>query len=143
MRLPKNIFFNKLKLFVLLTCISTLSAMQASAQTDSIKVFFWGEGPKGEKFKVYHRDKILIDFESKGKFIHTFFIYVQQAQEYGAALEIAVYRKGRYNLYFRSTQLNSYYDPSKEYYIIERNIKLKNKYAVEQRWSDKEPAFVD
>jgi len=109
---------------------------------DSLTVFIQGYGHKGEKYKVYHRNKLILKFKSGGAYLYTFKIPKSSDWKYGSRLNLYVERRGKFGLFYRSIGLNAYNTNKHKYFLLRRSDLLKNKYAFEQQWIDEVPELI-
>jgi hypothetical protein len=80
-----------------------------------------------------------LDFVGSRSYKKSFVIPWEEGwQKQGAIDGLVVYRKGRFSLRFKDTGFFSDFEERK-YLIISRNVRLKNRVAVEAIWSDEEP----
>lgn len=103
---------------------------------DSIKVFFIGHGPTGEKFSLTWHGKEILEFTARGAYRYSFSI---PAKKYGATTGLNLFRKGRCGLRRRFIELNIHYVEGFRYLVLVRDETLKNRYAVRHLWTNEEP----
>jgi hypothetical protein len=132
-------------LFLLINLHQSISVF---AQVDSLKVYFWGEGPKGERFLIYADGQKKIDFKSKGKFIYSFNIAFDSTWKDGNPLGISFYRRGRFSLWKQNIDPNiafyrQEYKVGNRVLVIDRDQRLKNKYCLRYNWRKEPPKFPD
>ncbi len=103
---------------------------------DSIKVFFIGHGPEGEKFSLTLDGREILKFTTKGAYRYSFSI---PAKKYGTLTGLNLFRKGRCGLRRRFIELNIHYVEGFRYLVLVRDETLKNRYAVRHLWTNEEP----
>jgi hypothetical protein len=54
-------------------------------------------------------------------------------------IEMDIYRKGGLSFKFKNTYFRAYYNTNKQYLVIRRDDKLKNKFAISPSWRDSRP----
>jgi hypothetical protein len=115
------------------------AALPCFCQNDSLTVFFTGN-IKGERFQVYLHHERILSFKGSGSYMYSFKIPNRpiEWEKRGYIAELNVYRRGFLGFKFKDTNLTTGYEP-KKYLVIWRNPLLKNKAAIQSRWTDKEP----
>lgn len=103
---------------------------------DSIKVFFVGHGPTGEKFSLTWHGQEVLKFTTRGPYRFSFSI---PAKKYGTTTGLNLFRKGRCGLRRRFIELNIYYVEGFKYLVLVRDETLKNRYAVRHFWTNEAP----
>ena len=113
--------------------------VMSAQERDSLIVYFTGHVPKREKFKVQYGADVILKFKSNGGYKHKFKVPLSKNAKNGDALNIYVLRKGLFGLSYKDVGLNRHFELGYKYLIIFRDNRLKNKYAVDSEWSNKEP----
>jgi hypothetical protein len=119
--------------------IILFTSIPTFAQEDSIKVFFIGNYP-GEKFRVFWEGKLILEFKGDRSYKYTFQVPRDASWiKKGYTNKFVIYRRAAWGFAYKELGgFNPGYEP-KKYLIIWRNPRLKNRAAIQTRWSDKEP----
>ena len=108
-------------------------------EKDSLKVYFIGHDPVGEKFEVQYGNSIKLKFKSNGGYKHSFYIPLRKGKKYGDPMNIHILRKGPFSLFYRDTQFNPHFQEGFRYLVIIRDNTIKNRFAVRYEWRNEEP----
>jgi hypothetical protein len=105
------------------------------AQIDSLNIQLIGIN-KGEKYKFISNGKVFYKVKCNGlNRVNDFLFPIQNLKE-NATLDLFVYRKGRFGLFYRNTEACFIFKPQFKYLVIYRNKRLKNRYALDYEWSN-------
>lgn len=116
-------------LFILL-----MFSIHTYAQQDSLRIYFQGLS-MGETYKIYYKSKKIGTISVKRHNIYLA-IPLDYSMKENHFLDISIYRKGWFSLFFRDTYFATTYNPNKKYLIVHRNQKLKRRFAIEPIWRD-------
>jgi hypothetical protein len=130
------------------TLLLFLVAQVVAAQCDSIYVYFYGEGTKGEKFQVSYKGETILHFRSPRGFMFAFTIPKEKDWKDGSQIQISLSRKGRFSLFYQSIDINPFFSIVADregqcYYTIIRDTRLKNKYAVSLHWLSRPTSLIN
>jgi hypothetical protein len=107
-------------------------------QSDSIRVFFYGNHDNGEKFKVFWDGKLIQTVKASDTYKYSFSIPRKNWTQGDIINELSIYRKGRLGLKWKEISHGLQYEDQK-YIRIYRSRALKNWASVFVEWTDKEP----
>lgn len=121
-----------MKTFSLFICL--IVAIRLHAQQDSLRIYFQGLN-KGETYVIYYKSNKIGTISTKKNNFYLA-IPVDDSMKENHFLDINIYRKGCFSLFFRYTSFSTTYNPHKKYLIVHRNEKLKRRFAIEPLWRD-------
>lgn len=108
----------------------------SQSTNDSLRIYLQGI-LKGESYKIFYNHYEFANLKCYGNFCYYYFaIPIDSLIKKGKEIQLSIYRKGRHSLKYKQTYFYSEYDPTQKYLIIFRNIKLKDKFAIEPLWRD-------
>jgi hypothetical protein len=103
-------------------------------KADSITVVFRGMKP-GDKFKIYYNSVPVKKVNCMYDHCVNFRINVVDSQ-INKTLPISIYRKGRFWISYRNTEVNPVFFEKKEFIIFYNNKRLKRRHYIDYVWSD-------
>ena len=113
-------------------------SLEAFSQKDSITVYFLGYNKSGEHYRVYHDNKLMLDFEAGVTFMHSFKIHRDTTlkSDMIGFRSIQVYKRNFFG--YNPIGPGTVYQ-NKKYLVIRRNPLLRRKFSIEFFWTDDEP----
>jgi len=104
--------------------------------SDTIKVHFIGYGFKNETYKIFYNG---LEYSKKTNFGTDAFainIFVPDSIKNGQRINMRIYRRGNFRLRFIDTQVKVHFESNKNYLVVYRDFKLKNRYSFTVFWTD-------
>lgn len=95
---------------------------------------FWNK--KGEKYKIVYKDIEIAKIKCRQK---TCIYYVKiplDKVKKNDIIDLHIFRKGKFGIFYRYTELFISYKSGFEYLSFFRNYRLKNRYALDYFWSN-------
>jgi hypothetical protein len=104
--------------------------------SDTLRVYVTGYFFNGETYRVYYNGH-LMEWESNvGSDFSAFDIELPDSIEDGQRLNMEIYRKGRFGMFWRDTRTDVVYNSKRSYCILMVSFRLKKRYSLNNEWSD-------
>jgi len=126
-------------IFIFLSVSSVFGYSYVRNSDDSLTVFFVGT-KKGERYRVYFQNKLVIEFRSSSSYKHSVTVPRLGIWEKGGqVIELVIFRRGRFGFSYRQVTSSYKYQGGKRYLILTREDYMKNFFPFAERWSDEQP----
>jgi|GEM_PF-2610885 len=121
-------------IIVLTFCMKSILTSQNSVR---INVFILGEFCKNEKYAIEYNAERIHSFKPERFDLYSFYLDIDTTviKNY-TYLPLIVIKIGKHHV-GEDTKLNVIWEPNKTILLIERNFRLKDKYAFSYRWLDR------
>lgn len=132
---------SKFASLILISSLLFFKLENSFAQSDSLTVFVKIVGPKYEKYRFYHKGKLMIETPRGDFYLDSFKVALGSNFRQGSSLDIYITRKGLIRIGYWNIPLGIplYTNPNKKYLVIYRDPRFKNRFPLDYLYTNSRP----